>query len=317
MKRLPAFFALRALEAAARRRSYSRAAEELGVTHSAVSQHIRGLEADLGVRLFDRCGNQMEPSAAALRLAGAVVRASDILLDAVAAFSGAAERDPLVVSVGGFMARRWLPARLPRLLTHPAGADLEIRVEYRDVDLVADGIDVDMRVGSGDWDDLDAQRLFGERLFAVCSPALAAEYDLRAPRDLLKAPLLHRPARPWRRWFEHFGLKAPAPKGPTFDDPAMALEAAARGLGVALANESHSESLADEDLASGRLVRPFEAAVTSDLSIYMVWRRDSRKLARIHALRDWLVAEIGRDPAETPHARLLGAKAPRAEVLGP
>lgn len=293
MTRLPPFLALRALEAAARHRSYSRAAEELAVTHSAVSQQIRGLEAELGAKLFARSGNRMEPTPAALRLAGEVSRSIDILRQGVTAFAGAAQRDPLVLSIGGFVARRWLPPRLPGLLAHPAGANLEIRVENRHVDLATEPVDVGVRYGTGYWDGLDLQRLFPERLFPVCSPALAAEGLLRGPRDLLTAPLLHRPTRSWSIWFNHFGLTAPAPTGPVFDDPMMMLEAAAQGLGVALADES----LVDEELAAGTLVRPFEDSIVSAHGIYMLWRRDSRKLARIHALRDWLVAEIEREPA--------------------
>src|SRR3954467_7396210 len=99
MARLPPFFALRALEAAARHRSYSRAAKELAVTHGAVSQQIRRLEAELGARLFDRQGNAMIPTPAAERLASGVGRGIGLLQNAVEEFEAAAERDPLVVSL--------------------------------------------------------------------------------------------------------------------------------------------------------------------------------------------------------------------------
>src|SRR5215207_4523557 len=99
MIRLPPFFALRALEAAARHRSYSRAAQELAVTHGAVSQQIRRLEAELGARLFERRGNAMMPTPAAERLAAQIGQGLDVLQNAVAEFSAAAERDPLVISL--------------------------------------------------------------------------------------------------------------------------------------------------------------------------------------------------------------------------
>src|ERR1700761_5331841 len=99
MRRLPPYFALRALEAAARHRSYSRAAEELSVTHGAVSQQIRRLESELGARLFVRTGNSMAPTPAALRLASEVGRGLDVLRNAVAQFEAAAEHDPLVISL--------------------------------------------------------------------------------------------------------------------------------------------------------------------------------------------------------------------------
>src|SRR5258708_7132645 len=112
---------MRALEAAARHRSYSRAAEELSVTHGAVSQQIRRLEAELGAQLFARRGNAMIPTPAAERLADEVGRALGVLKEAVARFSLAAERDPLVVSLDPQFATRWLPPRLPKLLSDAAG----------------------------------------------------------------------------------------------------------------------------------------------------------------------------------------------------
>ena len=139
MRRLPPFFALRALEAAARHRSYSRAAQELAVTHGAVSQQIRRLEAELGARLFERRGNAMVPTPAAERLAGRIGQGLDVLQNAVAEFAQAAERDPLVLSLDPQFANRWLPSRLGRLLADPAGANLEIRVEERRADFVTDG----------------------------------------------------------------------------------------------------------------------------------------------------------------------------------
>jgi len=289
MARLPPFFALRALEAAARHRSYSRAAAELAVTHGAVSQQIRRLEAELGARLFERRGNAMLPTPDAERLAGEVACALDTLRNGVAAFAAAAVRDPLVLSLDPQFAGRWLPARLPRLLSDPAGAHLELRVEERLADFVTDGVDVAVRYGAGRWPDVQAVRLLEETLYPVCSPELQARLQLRTPADLLSAPLLHYRHRPWGLWLESFGLTAPEARGPVFDDSVMILEAAAQGLGVALARSG----LIEQDLRTGRLVRPLEAAIASDLGFWIVWRDDSRKLRRIAALREWLLREAG------------------------
>ncbi len=287
MRRLPPFFALRALAAAARHRSYSRAADELSVTHGAVSQQIRRLEEELGAQLFARRGNAMVPTPAAQHLASEVGRGLDVLQNAVAQFNAAAERDPLVVSLDPQFANRWLPPRLPRLLSDPAGANLEVRVEERRADFTTDGVDAAVRYGAGRWENVEAQRLFAETLFPVCSPKFAQQHPMREPPDLLAAPLLHHNHRPWSLWFSDFGLESPPRRGLLFEDSVMLLEAAAQGLGVALARSG----LIEADLASGRLVRPLENAVASDFGFYVVWRADSRKLRRIHALRDWLVAE--------------------------
>ena len=287
MRRLPPFFALRALEAAARHRSYSRAAKELAVTHGAVSQQIRRLEAELGARLFERRGNAMIPTPAAERLAAGIGRGLGVLQNAVAEFETAAVRDPLVVSLEPQFANTWLPSRLGRLLADPAGANLEIRVEERRADFVTDGVDLGVRYGGGDWEGVQVQRLFTETLFPVCSPSVAENHPVRRSQDLHTAPLIHHRHRPWRLWFEAVGVATPPQQGLMFDDSVMLLEAAAQGLGVALARSG----LIGPYLESGRLVRLLDCDVASDLGFYVAWRADNRKLARIAALRDWLIAE--------------------------
>ncbi|THD77266.1 MAG: LysR family transcriptional regulator [Phenylobacterium sp.] len=294
MSRLPPFFALRALEAAARHRSYSRAAAELAVTHGAVSHHMRRLEAELGARLFERRGNLMLPTPEAERLAGEVRRGLDVLREGVAAFGEAAERDPLVVSLCVQFASRWLPPRLPGLLADPAGANLEMRVEDRVADFLTDGVDVAVRYGAGGWSGVESEQLLGEVLFPVCSPTVAARHPVRRSQDLLGAPLLHHAHRPWALWFEAFDLAAPPQTGMLFEDSLMLYEAAAQGLGVALARSG----LVEGDLESGRLVRPLSSEVATDQGFHLVWRADSRKLARIEALRDWLAAEAAPGVAE-------------------
>lgn len=287
MKRLPPFFALRALEAAARHKSYSRAGDELAVTHGAVSQQIRRLEAELSARLFERRGNAMIPTAAAERLAAGVRRSLDILHDALDAFEGGHERDPLVISLEPQFATRWLSPRLPRLLSDPAGSNLEVRVEERAADFLTDGVDMGVRYGAGRWPGLEARRLMPERLVPVCSPTVAALYPLRSPGDLMQAPLLHHANRPWSLWFEQFGLTSPEQQGMVFDDSLMLYEAAAQGLGVALARPG----LIERDLESGRLVRAAPGEITTDHGYFAVWRPENRKVGRIRALAEWLAEE--------------------------
>lgn len=287
MVRLPPFFALRALEAAARHQSYSGAARELSVTHGAVSQQIRRLEAELGARLFDRRGNTMVPTPDARRLAAEVARGLDVLKNAVADFAQAAVRDPLVVSLDAQFSARWLTSRLQRMLSDLADVNLELRVEDRIANFTTDGVDLAVRYGAGRWPDVETTHLFSETLSPVCSPAFLAAHPLDRPEDLFGAPLLHHGHRPWGLWFREFGLTAPAPAGMLFEDSAMLLEAAAQGMGVALARSA----LIEQDLRSGRLVRPFDRHVVSELGFWIVWRPDSRKLRRIAALSEWLLAE--------------------------
>lgn len=294
MVRLPPFFALRALEAAARRRSYRRAGEELAITHGAISHHIRNLEAELGVKLFERQVHDMVPTPDAERLAGEVGRALQILRGAVAGFHGPPDRGPLVLSVPTQFAGRWLGPRLSRLLAMPAGVRLAVQVDDACADFVNDGVDIAVRIGAGDWPDLEIEPLIQERLIPVCSPVFAALHRIGRAEDLLHIPLLHHARYPWSLWFGPLGLEAPPPDGVRFDDTVLTLEAAAQGLGVALARSF----MVERDLATRRLVRLESRDVASPTGFFIVWRADSRKLGRIHRLRDWLLAEAAIERAE-------------------
>jgi LysR family glycine cleavage system transcriptional activator len=148
---------------------------------------------------------------------------------------------------------------------------------------------VALRYGREPPANLASALMFREQLFPVCSPHLAGREAIRTPRDLLAAPLLRHTHRPWRLWFSSFGLTEPQPSGPEFEDSLMIIEAAVQGMGVALARSS----LVQRDLETGRLVRLLPEAVENDFAFYVAWRADNPKIARVHALRDWLVAEIG------------------------
>ena len=288
MARLPPFIALRTLESAARHRSYSRAAAELHVTHGAVSHQIRRLEEDLGVVLFHRRGNAMEPTPSALRLARRIASAVTTLHNGVAEIAAEATADPLVLSTLSSFALRWLAPRLGRLAEDTDETNIDVRVADELADFTTDGVDVAVRYGAGDWPGLAATPLFTETLFPVCSPAFAARHSIRSPADLHKAPLLRQSHRPWSVWFASLGLPAPPDRGGLiFDDSALLLIAAAEGLGVALARSG----LVEQDLREGRLIRPFLGEAPAEAGYHLVWREDSRKLKRILRLRDWLAAE--------------------------
>ena len=192
-----------------------------------------------------------------------------------------------MVSLESQFANRWLPSRLQRMLADPAGANLEIRVEERRADFVTDGVDMAVRYGAGRYEGVESAHLFSESLIPVGSPEFLARHRLKTPEDLLNVPLVHHGHRPWSLRVTTFGQEAPRQQGMLFDDSAMLLEAAAQGIGAALARSG----LIEQDLRTGRLVRPFEAGVASELGFWIVWRADSRKLRRIEALRDWLLAE--------------------------
>lgn len=285
--RLPPFSSLVALEAAARHKSYSRAADELFVTHGAVSQQVRKLEEELGVQLFARRGNQMEPTATGAALAARVGEAIAGLRDGVDIARRAAS-GPIVVSTGTAFATRWLVTQLARLTAETGELDLTIRVEDRLSDLSTDGADVALRFGEGPWPGADAVRLIDEVMFPVCSPDLLARHPIDKPEDLLTAPLLRHTDLPWSIWFRAVGVEATA-LAPAlgFDNSAMMLDAAAQGLGFALARSGYAK----RDLEDGRLVRPLPGQVEVETGHNFVWRPENPKLPRILKLRDWFLKE--------------------------
>lgn len=292
MARLPPIATLRAVEAAVRHKSYSKAARELNLTHGAISHQLRRLEGDLGVTLFHRAGNDMLPTPAAESLAASLAASFTDMERALQAAGAADQREHLVLSLETSFASRWLAPRFQRLSA--AGLDLDLRVEDRVADFVRDGVDVAIRIGGGPWPGAENALIFGETLFVVCSPDFASRHAIVEPKDLLGAPLLHPAFGAWADWFAIHGLETPDADELPIDRSALMIDAAVQGLGAALARSG----LVEQDLKDGRLVRPVAGEVDAGAGYHLVWRADSRKLSRIAALRDWLTAEAadGRAP---------------------
>jgi LysR family glycine cleavage system transcriptional activator len=283
--------ALRALEAATRLRSYTRAAEELHVTHGAVSHQIRKLEEEFGVKLFRREGNAMAPTEPALKLAAKVAQGIRLMQQGADELRAQRCAKTLVISSLQSFAIRWLAPRLASFGEAVPGVDVEVRTDDRLADFVHDGVDVAVRYGSGGWPGVEARQLFSERLFPVCSPAFLKAHPLERMEDLAKVPLLRHSRRTWALWFRGAGLDIAEPtSGLVLDDSNLLIAAAANGLGVALA----PSTLADSEITAGRLVRPFPVSVEAEYGYFLVWRADSRKGETIARFREWMLAEAGR-----------------------
>jgi LysR family glycine cleavage system transcriptional activator len=289
--RPPPFAGLRVLEAACRLRSYSLAGEELGVTHSAVSQTVRRLEETYRTKLFRRQGMHMVPSGPAVALAKAYAEAALIVDRAGADLSAVREGSALVLSTLSSLAKLWLSPRLARL--HQAMPDVAVEVRTSDelANLETDGVDIALRFGSGDWPRLHVEPLFDEIAFPVASPEFAARHPVASDAAIALLPLILENSLHWGGWFQAAGVAAPSPlRGLSFDDASMVVEAAAAGLGVALTRRVHAEHF----LETGRLVRLSQTSVRTPLSCYLVWRPDSPRIASIRRFADWLMRECHR-----------------------
>ena len=289
-QRPPPFSALRTLEAAARLRSYTAAAAELMVTHSAVSQAIRRLEEDLGAKLFYRRGSFMEPAPSTLVLARAYHEAAQHLSRSLMDIASRNTPDKLVVSLPPGLARLWLSPRLPRLSAAFPGVSCDLRTTRDLASLDGDGVDLAIRFGHGPWPPCRAEPLFDITLFPVASLAMARRHPEVTPALISTLPLIDQPDHPWDTWFAPSGVTPPSVAGrDTFDDEQMALDMAAAGMGVALT----SAQAAEPYLADGRLVRFGDVSVPTERRAWLVWREDNPKLRLIRNFSWWLRGELG------------------------
>ncbi|HEV2673868.1 MAG TPA: LysR substrate-binding domain-containing protein [Aliidongia sp.] len=293
MVHFPSIQTLRAFEAAGRLQSYSAAARELGLTHSAISHRIRALETGGGQTLFQRAGNRMIPTGEGHRLL-VQVRAALGLLEQ--AFPGNAPNPRrLVLDALPAFAARWLAPRLGAFRSAHPDVELELRALPKLTDLAAEGIDAAIRYGPGDWPNLQATPLARERIFPVCAPAYRERHGIELPEDLARLTLLRNPWQPWTPWFQAAGLafKEPA-TGSSYADAGLLLQAAAAGEGVALARGL----LARDDLATGRLVRPFEVAIWDRYGYFLVRPLTAIPNPALAAFERWLSQAIAVDAAE-------------------
>jgi len=306
MARLP-LHTLPAFRAVARRANLRAAAEELHLTHSAVSQQIRLLESQIGVALFERIGRRVALNAAGAALLRAVEPALAQLdegLRAAQAASQGAGDESLRVSVLPSFAQRWL---LPRMTAwrarHPQIA-IELHSSQQLVDLARDGFHAALRSGAGPWRGLAAERLLDSTWIVVGSPLAARRLQGAAPAALAEEPLLG-DGPMWQRWFALAGQPVRVKPVAEFNDAGLMLQAAEQGLGLALAREV----LAADALASGRLVRlsPLDFEEPDAYPYWLVYPPALANWAPLAAFRAWLREELTA-PAGTATAGRTGSR---------
>jgi LysR family glycine cleavage system transcriptional activator len=269
--------------------NFTHAAEEMHVTHGAVSQRIKRLEEHLGMSLFRRSGRRMLLTDEGRLLLERVRTAISEITDGVEAIrSGTRDRILTISTLPGFAAY-WLLPRLADFNEHHSDIEVNIRASLSLTDFTRDGVDMAVRFGAGAWPGLKSIKLFDEELVPVCSPAFGGGRLPRAPGDLLKMPLLHDERQPWSMWFRVVGLDyRDAGQGPRYSEQTLLLAAAIGGLGVALARAS----LVHADLEAGRLVRLFPQSVRTKYSYFIVYPRGSEALGKIHVFQEWLLKQV-------------------------
>jgi LysR family glycine cleavage system transcriptional activator len=294
--KLPPLNALKAFASAARHLSFRRAADELNVTHSAISHQIKTLEDALSARLFDR-----NPRSVSLTKAGEVF--SPIISDAfdrigrgVQLVKEIDEPDVLTVQVYVTMALRWLIPRFPRFRREHPDIPVRLNTSYLDWTFDRGNVDVGIVIADKREPGVHYRHLFNEEIFPVCSATLLdGNTEIDNPEDLLRYPLLHIFPAPedWSRWFTAAGVQARVPPpAATYDSFILALEAAMGGQGVALTNSMFVR----EDLRSGRLIRPSSISIPQHGEWCLACVDGMEEDPRVQRFHDWLIRELEEDP---------------------
>ncbi|MCX7960611.1 MAG: transcriptional regulator GcvA [Burkholderiales bacterium] len=307
-RRLPPLNALRAFEAAARHRSFVHAARELHVTPAAISHQVKGLEEFLGVELFRRGRRGLALTDAARACLPRLTEGFDRIAEAVERLRSEAEAAALTVSSAPSFATKWLAPRLHRFAAAHPELDVRINASTRLVDAsrsdaeasgeassTLEDADVAIRFGSGAYPGYRVDKLMSVAVSPVCSPALLdGRTPLRAPEDLRRHTLIHdnlltEDGRPlWEAWLELAGVEGvDLARGIRFNHSALALEAAADGLGVALG----ITALAAADIAAGRLARPFDLALPLASAYWLVCAERACERPDVAAFRNWILEE--------------------------
>ncbi len=290
--------AIRAFEAAARHGSFTKAASELCVSQGAVSRQIIALEEASGIRLFTRGYRSVELTSAGELYFKKVAEAFAILTEATHDLSRESEGTILRVKSLHTLTARWLMPRLAQFHQMQPKVQVQITTTLDPFEnLRPDEFDVGICYRRGDWPACSADYLFGERLVLVSSPTLAdGRSPPMRPSDVPDFAFLHSMNRTgeWRRWLDHMGLDDISDRGGLrFSNSHLMYQATVAGLGLAIAQTP----FITEDLAAGRLIRPFEDELATTNGYFLIYPGNKLRSGAVQAFRDWILmeAEVTKD----------------------
>ncbi|MEN2474806.1 LysR substrate-binding domain-containing protein [Burkholderia sp. GS2Y] len=280
---------LLSFESAARQRSFTRAAEELSLTPSAVSRQVQVLEEMLGVALFQRNGRHIEPTEAGKlylkEMTAALSRIRNATLQVSAQPFGGGVINLAILPT---FASTWLMPRLHAFYEQHPGILVHVHSRIGEIDLDAIGMDAVINAGDGQWAGLVSHWLVGEELVVVASPALLARRPIASAEDLYDHLLLQIGSRAdnWSRWFAARQLAPERVRlGPRFELTSHLIQAAATGIGVGLV----AKCLCQSELNSGALVMALDTVFPSDLSYYFSYPPHKLAIPALNVFRDWLL----------------------------
>ena len=293
-RKIPSTAALVAFESAARHQSFTKAADELALTQSAVCRQIAGLEEFLGIELFRRSRRGVKLTEAGLAYSRKVAAQLDAVERDTLAAMGQQGAQGLELAVVPTFATQWLVPRLKEFQRLHPEVTVHLTNRTRPFLFADTSFDAAIYFGDGEWSGTEAHYLMPEEPLPVCSPELLAGRMALGAAELAELPLLQQSTRPyaWRQWFAAQGLSVPHDLGgPRYELFSMLAQAAAHGMGVALI----PPFLIQRELADGRLVPAHPAALhSSDRAYYLMIPERKAESAALRAFRDWLLSTAER-----------------------
>ncbi len=293
---IPPLPSLRLFEAAARHESFRKAAEELGLTASAVSHGVDSLEKWLGVELFRRRPRGVTLTPAGRHLLPYVSEGLSMIALGAQRLPGRRAERRVVLSVAPTFAQRFLVPRLPRFRALHPGIRLSIDTSYRQTLFPMEGVDLSIRMGKGVWPGVRSDLLFRERLIPVASPSYIASVSRNGAIDWPKVTYLRVSTveYDWNAWIEGTGAQIEISDDLQFDTTMLASEAAAAGTGIAVGRMP----LVSPDLQAGRLVKADERIVDIETGYWLVGPTGQETRTVIRSFRSWVLDEAKRYRAE-------------------
>lgn len=295
MSTLPPLSALRSFEAVARLGSVNQAAEELHVTHSAVSQQIKLLEEMLGVALFVREGRGLRLSEDGRLYVLQVRIGLGEITEATRLIRARPREGELVIAVLPSFGQHWLLPRLPRFYARYPHYRVSIRASLDIQDLRQGIVDVGVRMGQGGWEGLQQKKLFQDELLAVASPTFNNGQLPQTPQEVINSPMV-RTVESWLNWCTAAGVEEPCQPGLWINDSNLVIEAVRLGQGVAL----ERRSLVDAALRKGELVQLTNISVPYAYPYWLVWPQREGSQTKQQDFTAWIEEEIA-EYLETLH----------------
>jgi len=286
---LPSTSALRALEALDRLGSATAAAEDLNLSQSAVSRQIQALEEQTGVPMVIREGRRMVLTPDAAQYAAEIRAALTKITQATVKLTVNPAGGSLDLAILPTFGMRWLVPRLAEFARLHPEVTINLSTRLKPFNFGSEAFDAAIHFGLPDWPGTQAIRLKADAVVAVCAPDLIASQPPRHAQDLLRLPLLHIETRPeaWQAWFAAHGVETGPVTGTIYDQFATITQAALHGLGVALL----PDYLAEQDLATGRLLRAWGGPTASPGAYHLVWPVEKSRDAALLKFREWLATQ--------------------------